>query len=128
MATDLLLPEPTDNAFRAEDWTFPEHWTPSAVDAATNVLTARPDLDGGELSALIEACEMVTLADRLAQVAADAGYLASGSAGQTVLHPAVAEQRLARTAASNVFRALAPLSTAAARRVANLRQGKDGSK
>jgi hypothetical protein len=128
MSTDLLIPESTDKTFRPEDWKFPEHWTPSAVDAATNVLTARPDLDGGELSALIEACEMVTLADRLAKVAADAEYVASGSAGQTVLHPAVAEQRLARTAASNVFRALAPLSTAAARRVANLRQGRDGAK
>ncbi|EWS99557.1 hypothetical protein N865_02095 [Intrasporangium oryzae NRRL B-24470] len=98
-------PPPPDDA--ADDvldgFDLPSTWTASAVDTFREVLAARPDLAGPELSALEHACQLQTVADHLDDVARDAAYVATGSQGQEILHPAVAEARLTRTAAAAIL-------------------------
>lgn len=90
---------------------LPEHWSEAARETFREVLTQRPDLSGGALGALEQACELISTADALDVVARAAGHVTEGSKGQTVLHPAVAESRQARSSASQVLRALAPPPT-----------------
>lgn len=84
----------------------PDHWTRDAVDLFETVVEERPDLSGEDVAALVHACELTTTADRLDEVARSAGYTATGSQGQEILHPAVAESRQARTSAARILAAL----------------------
>ena len=84
----------------------PDHWTTDAVDLFETVAEERPDLTGEDVAALVHACELTTTADRLDDVARGADYVATGSQGQEVLHPAVPESRQARTAAARILAAL----------------------
>lgn len=85
---------------------LPDHWSADARDTFEEVLEARPDLGGSELAALHHACELESAADALAIIARDAGMVATGSQGQTVLHPAVSESRMARVAAAGILHRL----------------------
>lgn len=86
-----------------EDFDIPASWTDAARETFREVLTARPDLAGPELAALEQACGLVTTADELDAIARAAAYAAVGSTGQEILHPAVAEARLQRTAAAGIL-------------------------
>ncbi|MEV7761451.1 MULTISPECIES: hypothetical protein [Curtobacterium] len=126
MTDSLLITDGAPEAvFNADEWQLPEHWTPAARDAVHNVLKARPDLDGGDVGALEQAGELISLADGLADVARAAGLVSTGSTGQVTVHPAVTEARLARTAAAAILAKLNPANAAAAqaRRAANLVRG-----
>lgn len=92
---------------------YPAHWTSAALDAFDEVFTERPDLAGAAFSSLVQACELITTADSLDAVARAAGLVATGSTGQTVVHPGTVEARLARTAASAILGRIAPGSSGA---------------
>jgi hypothetical protein len=86
---------------------LPAHWTPAARDAVASVLELQPELAGSDLAQLEQAAELITAADMAAEVARAAGMLATGSMGQTVAHPLVAEARQARAAAASILSRLA---------------------
>lgn len=106
-------------------WDLPDDWTPAARDLFAEVLDERPDVSGADLGALIHACSLTSAAERLDTVARAAGMVATGSTGQVIVHPAVVEARLARTAASTILARLSPTraehATARARRAARAR-------
>ncbi|MEV7648019.1 hypothetical protein [Arthrobacter sp. NPDC089319] len=108
---------PTDNtpldAPDADAWDLPQHWTNAARDTWDNVLDERPDLAGAELSALEQACNLIAAADNLDGVAREASYVAQGSQGQTIVHPATVEARLARTAAAQILARLVAATSGA---------------
>ncbi|PZE71619.1 hypothetical protein [Curtobacterium sp. MCBD17_019] len=108
-----------------DGWELPDHWSEEARDTFANVLSQRPDLDGADLSQLMQAAELVDYAGKLGAVAARAGYEATGSMGQTVVHGAATEARQARTAAAAILARLSPTETRAQTRSrANLRRGR----
>ena len=108
-----------------DGWTLPEDWTDTARDLFAEVLRERPDLSGADLGALEHAAALTSAAERLDAVALAAGMVSKGSTGQTVVHPAVIEARLARSSAATILARLAPTQaerrTAQARRAARTR-------
>lgn len=86
----------------------PAHWQPPVVDTFEDALAELPDLSGPAFSSLVEACELLSRAYALDEVAARANYVTRGSMGQEVLHPAVAEARLTRTEAARILGRLIP--------------------
>jgi hypothetical protein len=64
------------------------------------------ELTEGELAILREACRTLDTLDALAEVIATGGPMAKGSAGQPVLHPAVAEARAQRLVLHRLLSAL----------------------
>jgi hypothetical protein len=96
-----------------DEWALPADWTDSARDLFHEVLEQRPDLAGAELGSLEQACALTSAAERLEAVALAAGMFAKGSTGQIVVHPAVVEARLARTAAAAILGRLVPATTGA---------------
>lgn len=87
----------------------PEHWPPQVVDTYDSVLAESPNLAGAAFSTLVEACELLASAYALDKVAAAAGYISTGSTGQTTAHPCLVEARLARTEAARILaRLIAP--------------------
>lgn len=91
-----------------DGWTLPDHWTGSARETFAEVLTERPDLSGADLGALEQACHLIATAEALDAVARAAGYVATGSTGQVVAHPATVEARLARTSTATILARLSP--------------------
>lgn len=87
------------------DFDLPD-WHATALEAFREVITVRPDLEGAELVSLEQAATLIDTATRLDERAAAASYEATGAAGQTILHPAVAESRLARTQAAAILHRL----------------------
>lgn len=112
--------------------TLPADWTQGARDTFTAVLDERPDLSSAEAGSLWQACSLESAADRLDAVALEAGMTTTGSTGQVVVHPAVTESRLARTAAAAILGRLVPPSSsprsAGARRAAHARWSGAGRK
>jgi hypothetical protein len=89
--------------------TLPASWSQNARDTYDAVTEERPDLSAADLAALYHACRLESTADALDVVAAAAaGYVATGSTGQVVAHPATVEARLARTAAASILQKLRP--------------------
>lgn len=101
--------EPVDDVL--DGWALPDDWTDAARDLFAEVLSQRPDLSGVDLGAAQHACALTSAADRLDAVALAAGMISTGSTGQTVVHPAVVEARLARTAAATILARLTPPSS-----------------
>ena len=95
---------------RAEDLDLPEHLSEEARDLVSGVLEDLTDAgeepDAYLWAAVLQAAELISTADRLDAVARAADYVAQGSQGQEVLHPAVQEARQARTAAAKTITAL----------------------
>jgi hypothetical protein len=85
---------------------LPDHWTPDAVDLWETVVEERPDLSGEDVGSLVQACELTSTADALDEVARAAGYVSTGSTGQTVAHPCAVESRQARTSAARILNGL----------------------
>jgi P27 family predicted phage terminase small subunit len=56
------------------------------------------ELEQGETALLTQACRTLDTITELERAAADDGTMITGSAGQPVLHPAITEIRLQRTA------------------------------
>ncbi|MBO3095848.1 hypothetical protein [Cellulomonas dongxiuzhuiae] len=90
-----------------DDQPYPDHWSAAARDAVEEVLEVRGDLAGADLAALTQVADLITAADALASAARADGYTTAGSTGQTVVHPAIIEARLARTAAASILARLA---------------------
>lgn len=111
MSPTPALPPADDADDVLAGFDLPTSWTDSAVDTFREVLTSRPDLAGPELSALEHACQLQTVAEHLDGVARDAAYAATGSQGQEILHPAVSEARLTRTAAAQILARLTVTSS-----------------
>jgi hypothetical protein len=86
---------------------YPEHWSSSAIDTVETVLESRPDLAGPEFSALCQAAELISNADHLDEVARADNYVAHSLKSGPVRHPALAEARLARSAAATILGRLA---------------------
>jgi hypothetical protein len=100
---------------------YPEHWSSGAVDTVETVLAARPDLAGAEFSALCQAAELISSADALDEVARRDNFVATTAKGQPARHPALAEARLARSAAATILGRLANTKSAIGRRNVNKR-------
>jgi hypothetical protein len=112
------------------DSDYPPHWPEEAVELYEDVLgNLGEDLNGPELQALVQAAELVASASALEEVARSAGYVATGSTGQTIVHPAVVEARLARSKVADVMQRLtshspSPSASQAGRSLANKRYGR----
>lgn len=122
----MTTPDTTPDAVDPLDgWTLPADWTDTARDLFAEVIGERPDLAGADLGALEHAAALTSAADRLDELARAAGMVSIGSTGQTVVHPAVVEARLARTAAATILARLSPTrserNTERARRAARTR-------
>ncbi|WP_040165048.1 hypothetical protein [Microbacterium gorillae] len=101
---------------------YPLHWPDAVTDTYDAVLAESPTLSGASHSSLVEACELLTAAYALQAVAAGAGYVATGSTGQAVVHPATVESRLSREAAARILaRLIAP--TTVGQKLARQRHG-----
>jgi hypothetical protein len=85
---------------------LPETWSQTARETYVQVAEAHPGLGPHALATLYNACALEALADCCdAQVLAD-GPMVTGSRGQMVAHPLLAESRQARAAAVAALRAL----------------------
>ncbi len=81
-------------------------WSASARRAFRDVADANPTLDKARLTSLYAACDLISEADKM-QVRIDAdGYTATGSQGQPVAHPLIAEVRQYRRAALDTLRVI----------------------
>lgn len=65
------------------------------------------ELTDAEMATLFEACRTLDALDELAAVVARDGLMVTGSTGQPVVHPAVAEARQQRVTLARLLRALA---------------------
>jgi hypothetical protein len=88
---------------------FPSHWSEEAVDTAQTVLRAQQDLEGPGLASLCQACELISTASSLDEVARREDYVTISPKGVTALHPAVVGSRQARAAASMILHRLTPV-------------------
>lgn len=86
---------------------LPTHWPAAVRDVFEDTEPELAD-SGAAHASLVEACELLTTAYALDAVAVRAEHVTRGSMGQEVLHPAVAESRLARTAAAAILARLIP--------------------
>lgn len=89
----------------------PAHWSQEAVDAFEETLDGLPegtDLQGPAWAVLVSIAELLTVASALEEQARAANYLATGSAGQVVTHPAVDSARAARVSATQLLARLIP--------------------
>lgn len=90
--------------------TYPDHWTPSAIDTYDEAIAERPDLKGLAHAALVQVCDLISVADEGDTIARTAGMTAAGSAGQVIAHPSLVEARQARSAALTILARLVPPS------------------
>ncbi len=97
----------------SDGWDLPDHWTDNARALFGDVIEQRPDLAGANLGELEHAASLTSAADLLDEAARAAGMVATGSMGQTVVHPAAVEARLSRTAAAQILGRLSVPSTGA---------------
>lgn len=86
---------------------LPPHWPDPVRDVFEDV-EAELVSSGAAHASLVEACELLAKAYALDAVASRANFVTKGSMGQEVLHPAVTEARLARTAATAILGRLIP--------------------
>ena len=87
----------------SNDWAIPPNWTATARDLFLGVIDARPDLAGAELASLEQAAALASAAELLEGVALAAGMVTTGSKLQVIVHPAIVEARLGRTAAAQIL-------------------------
>lgn len=97
------VPEPEETPDRFEG--LPESWSESARETYVQVEEDLQDPDAATLAALFEACSLIARADALAEVVERDGYMIDGYRSR-VIHPAIAEERHARTEAMKTLRAL----------------------
>lgn len=111
-----------DTTFRART-----SWTAAAKRTFREVTEAHPGLEKSTLSALYGACDLISEADEMQKVIDADGRTVSGSQGQPVAHPLIAEVRQYRKAALDTIKALglsgSSGASAAATALANKRWG-----
>ena len=93
----------TMTAPNEDSWDLPAHWTDSARDLFLGVIEQRADLGGADLASLEQAASLASAAEQLEAAAFAVGMVATGSTGQVVVHPAIVEARLARTAVAQIL-------------------------
>lgn len=81
-------------------------WSAPATRTFREVLAAHPTLDSTRLAGLYGACDLLSQADKMQAQIDDDGLTVSGSMGQKVAHPLVAEVRQYRRAALDSLKAL----------------------
>lgn len=96
-------------AFRART-----SWTAAAKRTFREVTEAHPALEKSTLSALYGACDLISEADEMQKVIDADGRTVSGSMGQKVAHPLIAEVRQYRKAALDTIKALGLAGNASA--------------
>lgn len=90
------------------DLGLPPDWTDSARETFEAIYTERPDMSAAEVAALWHAAALESTAEHLEAIARADGYTATGSMGQTIVHPAVAEARLCRSQSAAILARLVP--------------------
>lgn len=83
---------------------LPGDWSDSARTTYIEVAEENPTASAAQLAALFEACAMIALADDLAATIPEHGLMTTGSTGQLVVNPAVAEVRALRRDAVTTLR------------------------
>ncbi|WP_067201067.1 P27 family phage terminase small subunit [Microbacterium sp. XT11] len=100
-------------------------WSASAKRTFREVADAHPELEKSTLSALYGACDLISEADAMQKVIDAEGRMVTGSMGQPVAHPLIAEVRQYRKAALDALKALGlggrSTTSAAASALANKR-------
>lgn len=88
-----------------QDLGLPEHFTGEARDLVEGVLDdlGDDDPDAYTWAALMQVGELISTADRLDEIARDADYMATGSQGQQVIHPATQQARTARVEGGKIL-------------------------
>jgi phage terminase small subunit len=81
-------------------------WRSSAKRTFADTLAAHPALSGPALTGLMSACDLIDAADTMQRKVDEEGVIASGSQGQPVAHPLIAEVRHYRREAVAMLRAL----------------------
>ncbi|WP_396658389.1 P27 family phage terminase small subunit [Microbacterium sp.] len=85
---------------------LPEEWSLSARETYAAISEDNPKATAAQLAALYEACALLALADALADTIPEHGLMTTGSQGQTVVNPAIAEVRALRRDALAALRGL----------------------
>ncbi|MFB8893026.1 hypothetical protein [Microbacterium plantarum] len=91
---------------------LPASWSASVKETYVQVDEDNPDLTAAQRSALYEACLLLATAEALDAATAAHGLMTTGSAGQLVVNPAVAEARAHRLGAQALLKPLAPIGAA----------------
>ncbi|MDI9890567.1 P27 family phage terminase small subunit [Microbacterium sp. IEGM 1404] len=111
--TDATAPKPRSS------------WRTSAKRTFTETVEAQPTLNSATLAGLYAACDLIDAADTMQRTVDAEGVIATGSQGQPVAHPLIAEVRHYRREAVALLRALGltaqSASQAAASALANKR-------
>ncbi|WP_396668130.1 hypothetical protein [Microbacterium sp. R86528] len=81
-------------------------WSDSTKETYCQIEDDNPRLTAAQRAALFEACSLLALADDLAATIPDVGLMTTGSQGQHIVNPAVAEIRALRRDAMAALRAL----------------------
>jgi hypothetical protein len=81
-------------------------WSAAAKRTFREVSAAHPTLEKSKLSILYAACDLLSEADSMQRRIDDDGLMATGSQGQPVANPLIAEVRQYRRAALDALRAL----------------------
>lgn len=74
-------------------------WSAAASRASRDITAANPTLEKARLTSLFAACDLISEADNMQKVIDADGFVVTGSQGQPVAHPLVAEVRQYRRAA-----------------------------
>lgn len=83
---------------------MPDNWSTNARETVATISEEFGEqMSSAEVAELMQAAALESSADELEAVARAAGYIATGSTGQIVVHPATQEARLARTAAATIY-------------------------
>jgi len=85
---------------------LPATWSDSARETYMQVEEEAPSLNAAQRAGLFEACSLLALADGLAETIPTNGLMTTGSQGQLVVNPAVAEVRALRRDAIAALRSL----------------------
>jgi hypothetical protein len=76
---------------------LPDSWSESVKATYSEIESDNPGLDAASLAALYEACELFAVADTMQRRVDTDGLLVTGSQGQLVAHPLIAEVRQSRS-------------------------------
>lgn len=97
------VPDPDVSPDRFEG--LPESWSGSARETYVQVEEGLQEPCAATLALLFEACALIARADALAEVVERDGFMVDGYRSK-VIHPAIPEERHARTAAMKTLQAL----------------------
>lgn len=98
---------------------LPDHWSMSAKTTYATIDAENPRATASQQTALFEAVSLIALADELAGTIPITGLMTTGSQGQAVVNPAIAEVRALRSAALAALRGIGFASAASAHSAAS---------